>query len=144
MSEALPIWPILSNVKWPIISQRTWRASYYREVAKRVDQVAVMTYDSGMPLPSLYRQWMQFQVVEISRAVEGTDVQLFFGVPTYDENSWTHRPSAENMHTGLEGVIAGLNDQEAQPATVTGVAIYPHWETDEAEWTVYEALWLGR
>jgi hypothetical protein len=91
------IWPILSDVKWPIISQRTWRASYYREVAKRVDQIAVMTYDSAMPLAFLYRQWMQFQVVEISRAVEGTGVRLFFGVPTYDESSWTHRPGAENQ-----------------------------------------------
>ncbi len=138
------IWPVLSNVKWPIIDQRTWRASYYSEVAKRVDQIAVMTYDSAMPLAFLYRQWMQFQVVEISRAVEGTGVQLFFGVPTYEERSWTHRPSVENMRAGLEGIIAGLNDKEARPAAVTGVAIYPYWETNKAEWTVYEALWLGQ
>jgi hypothetical protein len=28
--------------------------------------------------------------------------------------------------------------------TVTGVAIYPHWETDAAEWAEYDKLWLGR
>lgn len=34
-----------------------WRPSYYRAVAQRVDQVAVMIYDSRLPLPSLYHWW---------------------------------------------------------------------------------------
>ena len=36
------IWPLLSTVRWPIIGERTWRAAYYREVGKRVDQIAVL------------------------------------------------------------------------------------------------------
>jgi hypothetical protein len=27
---------------------------------------------------------------------------------------------------------------------VTGVAIYPYWETDAAEWSIYDKLWLGK
>jgi len=138
------VWPILPGVQWPLVREVAWGTNYYREVAKRVDQIAVMSYDSAMPLPCLYRQWMRFQVIEISRAVDGVDVQLFFGVPTSEEKTWTHWPSAENIRSGLQGLIDGLNDAEARPTTVTGVAIYPHWDTDEIEWAIYEANWLGQ
>ncbi len=138
------IWPVFPEARWPLIGQVAWRASYYREIARRVDQIAVMTYDSAMPWAPLYRQWVRFQVIEISRAVDGMGVQLFFGVPTSEEKTWRHYPWAENMRSGLEGVIDGLNDAAARPAIVTGVAIYPYWETDEAEWRIYEELWLGR
>ncbi len=137
------IWPLFPDVPWPLVGRWAWRAGYYREVSQRVDQVVAMTYDSAMPLAFLYRQWMRFQVIEIGRAVDGTDVQLFFGVPTSEEKTWTHWPRAENMRSGLDGVIAGLNDAEARPAAVVGVAIYPYWETDDAEWRTYEELWLG-
>jgi hypothetical protein len=138
------IWPIFSDVRWPIVGRVAWRTSYYREVARRVDQIAVMTYDSTMPLAPLYRQWVRFQVIEISRAVDGTGVQLFFGIPTSEEETWTHWPDAENIRSGLQGLIGGLNDAEAQSAAVAGAAIYPYWDTDEAEWAIYKALWLGQ
>jgi hypothetical protein len=137
------IWPIFPNVQWPVVGQVAWHASYYLEVASRVDQVVVMTYDSAMPLACLYRHWTRFQVIEISRTVDGTGAQLFFGIPTSEEKTWTHWPQAENMRSGLEGVIDGLNDAGSRPAAVAGVAIYPYWETDEAEWRIYEELWLG-
>lgn len=138
------IWPILPDVRWPIVGQVAWRTSYYREVARRVDQIAVMTYDSTMPLAPLYRQWVRFQVIEISRAMDGTSVQLFFGIPTSEEETWTHWPDAENIRSGLQGLIDGLNDAEAESAAVAGVAIYPYWDTGEAEWAIYKALWLGQ
>jgi hypothetical protein len=138
------IWPIFPNVQWPIVGQVAWHASYYQEIASRVDQIAVMTYDSAMPLACLYRHWTRFQVIKISRAVGGTGVQLFFGIPTSEETTWTHYPWAENIRSGLKGVIDGLNDAGSRPTVVTGVAIYPYWETDEAEWRIYEELWLGQ
>lgn len=138
------ILPVFSDVALPFAGQVAWYASYYREIAKRVDQIAVMTYDSGLPLPELYRQWGRFQVIEISRAVDGIGVDLFFGIPTSEEKTWTHWPNAENMMSGLRGVIDGLNDADARPSVVTGVAIYPYWETDATEWATYESLWLGR
>ena len=137
------IWPIFPSVQWPIVGRVAWYANYYREVASRVDQVAVMTYDSAMPLAALYRHWSRFQVIEISQAVNGSDVDLFFGVPTSEEKTWTHWPTAENITSGLQGIVDGLNDAVAHPSAVTGVAIYPYWETDEAEWAVYQRLWLG-
>ncbi len=138
------IWPIFPDVTFLFSKRIAWHAGYYREVAQRVDQMAVMTYDSGLPLAGLYRQWGRFQVVQISRAVEGIDVELFFGIPTSEERTWSHWPQAENMASGLPGVIDGLNDAEARSSAVTGVAVYPYWETDATEWAIYESLWLGR
>ena len=120
-----------------------WSAAYYAEVAQRVDQIAVMTYDSAMPTARLYRWFARRQVVAITRALEGQAVTLYFGVPTSEERTRTHWPRAENMTSGLLGVLDGLQDPRAAPEAVTGVAIYPYWETDASEWAVYQALWLG-
>jgi len=138
------IQPIFSEFALPVTSRVAWSADYYQEVAKRVDQVAVMTYDSGLPLPQLYRQWVRFQVVEISQKLYEMNVDVFIGVPTSEEKTRTHRPRAENITSGLQGVIDGLNDVNARPSIVTGVAVYPYWDTEPTEWAVYEALWLGR
>lgn len=137
-------WPILPDAPWGRLYEPVmWSSRYYRELAGATDQIAVMTYDSGMGTAALYRQWSRFQVIQISKAVAGTGVELFIGIPTSEENSFVHNIEAENMLSGLTGVIAGLNDNAAQPDAVTGLAIYPYWETDEAEWRLYEALWLG-
>lgn len=42
----------------------------------------------------------------------------------------------------LRGLLAGPNDRAGRPETVGGVAIYPLWETDEAEWRTFDDLWL--
>jgi hypothetical protein len=133
--------PIFPNVHWPLVGRFAWHTGYYREVAGRVDQVAAMTYDSGLPSAALYRHHMRFQTIDLSRAIEGTGAELFIGIPTSEERTRTHRPRAENVESGLRGVVDGLNDAQARPAQVTGVAIYPYWETDEAEWAIYEELW---
>ena len=138
--EIVPIW---NDAPWPA-EWGLWTAGYYRRVAGRVNEIAAMTYDSTLRSPWLYEQWMRFQVIGITRAVQETRAQLLIGVPTSEEATWSHVPHAENMRTGLRGLIAGLNDANAVPQTVTGVAIYPHWETDATEWAEYDKLWLGR
>ncbi len=137
------IWPLWPAVRWPAVGRWTWSAPYYREVVRRVDQVAVMVYDSALPWAPLYRQWVRFQVIALSRILENRDTVLFIGVPTSEERTFSHRPAAETMASGLAGVIEGLNDAATRPAAVTGVAIYPYWETDAAEWETYTRLWLG-
>ncbi len=137
-------WPIMTDAPWsrwlgPIL----WSSNYYREVARRVDQVAVMIYDTGFTSPMLYRQWSRFQVIAISGALDGTGAELFFGIPTSEEETPTHHANAENMASGLQGTIDGLNDLDARPDAVTGLAIYPYWETDQSEWALYESQWLS-
>lgn len=138
------IWPLWPSLSWPLVGVWAWRGDYYREVARRVDQVALMTYDSGLPQPLLYRWWGRGQVVALTQALDGLDAEVFIGLPTSEEATRTHRPQAENMTSGLLGLVDGLNDQAARPDVLSGVAIYPYWETDEAEWAAYETAWLGQ
>jgi hypothetical protein len=119
-------------------------AAYQRELAQRIDQLAMMTYDSALTSPYLYEKWTQHQTVWLSRALAQSGIEVLMGVPTSEEWTATHNPFAENMTSGLQGVIAGLNDADAIPGVITGVAIYPAWETDAAEWDIYRTLWLGR
>ncbi|HQE93258.1 MAG TPA: glycoside hydrolase family 18 protein [Anaerolineae bacterium] len=137
------IWPIFPTVHWPLVGEWSWSASYYQKIAGRVDEIAVMVYDSSLSIPALYQQWTKFEVIALSRTLVYSDVRLFIGIPTSAEVTRTHNPAAENMRTGLRGVITGLNDWATWPNTLTGVAIYPYWETDETEWKVYQSLWLG-
>ncbi len=121
----------------------TWRADYYREVAQRVDQIAVMAYDSHLPAGWLYEQWVRFQVIGLTSSLGATPPGLLIGLPTSEEHTASHDPAIENMTTGLRGLLAGLNDADARPDQITGVAIYPYWEMSEDEWTTYQDLWLG-
>lgn len=123
-----------------------WRGDYLRETAARVDQIAVMTYDSGITAGAtwLYRLWMRFQVIGITRALANADVEVLLGIPTSEEWTLSHDPTIESMGNGLQGLLDGLNDHEAIPAVIDGVAIYPAWETDDAEWQLNGRMWLGQ
>jgi hypothetical protein len=145
LSMAVPkVQPLLGEVPIPWLGRNLWRPGYLREVGQRVDQVAIMTYDSHLPFPQLYRYFQRFQVIAASQALDGLPVELLIGVPTSEERTLSHQPHAETMETGLTGVVDGLNDVDTRRHIVTGVAIYPDWETDSQEWAAYERLWLGR
>ncbi len=134
--------PFAPEIQWPLAGHWAWSQPYYREIAARTDQIAVMIYDSVLPWEWLYRDWTRFQVIALSQALEQSSTELFIGVPTSEEATRTHHPAAENMESGLSGVIDGLNDAETLPEKVTGVSIYPAWETNETEWETYQRLWI--
>jgi hypothetical protein len=138
------ITPILPEAD--LIANRwfTWRADYYREIARRVDQIGVMAYDSHLPLGWLYEQWVRFQVIGLTSSLGTPPPVLFIGLPTSEEHTSSHDPAIENLATGLRGMLAGLNDADARPDQITGVAIYPYWEMSADEWTTYQDLWLGK
>jgi hypothetical protein len=69
--------------------------------------------------------------------------ELVVSLVVYDLPART-APWAENMTSGLVGLVDGLNDDAGHPSAVTGAAIYPHWETDDGEWRSYRALWTGQ
>lgn len=115
---------------------------YLRDVAARVDQIAIMTYDSGLPTGWLFGTYMAWQTVEVVRAV-GDRATVFMGVPTYDEGKfWQFHPSAENMRSGIRGVRQGLDRLGDGETRNFGVAIFAEWTTDDAEWHTYSTEWL--
>ncbi len=122
-----------------------WTTYYMAAVAAHVDQLVVMTYDTGMPTAALYQIFVQQETKHILDAVNAAHQppQLLIGVPTYSgDSAWFHS-SAENMTSALAGVAAGLNSA-SDPAPFTGVAIYRLAVTSAADWRVYDRVWLGQ
>jgi hypothetical protein len=138
------ITPLLPEADLVVNRWFTWRGDYYREVANRVDQIAVMAYDSHAPFQFWYEQWVRHQVINLTNSLHETTAEILIGLPTSEEHSSSHDPDVENMQTGLTGLLAGLNDLDAHPERIAGVAIYPYWETSADEWQTYSELWLGQ
>nr|WP_290668304.1 glycosyl hydrolase family 18 protein [Ardenticatena sp.] len=137
--------PRLAGRRLPYLHQIKWSADYYKEVAQRVDQIVVMTYDSAMPLGILYELWLGWQVPEITRSLGHSETELLFGIATYEETTWTHMPWAENVKTGLRGIRRGVGRlPPALQKKVNGVALYAEWAMEPSEWEVYQQLWIGK
>jgi hypothetical protein len=118
-----------------------WGPTYYREVAERCDEIAVMAYDSVSQTPASYRRFMIRQVKNITRAIRGTGCELLVGVPTYEEVTFSHKPDVENIAHALEGTIIGL-ESIPHKDIVRGVSIYALWTTNEKDMEIYRKLWL--
>ena len=128
-------------VNLPLPGAVLWSPDDYREAATRVDQLAVMTYNTALPWDWLYGCFVAFETHRIAKAVDGK-ATVMIGVPTYEEPGWTFHPEAENMESALRGVRLALADGAPLPGPL-GVAIYARWTTDDAEWTTYRRLWRG-
>jgi hypothetical protein len=149
MRAALPAGRILSvaayppPTRWHRFPDVHWSATYFREVARRCDQVAVMAYDTALRQEKVYR-WL---VARWTREVlsEASGAEVLIGVPSYDDaGSGWHVPRVESLENALAGLHAGLGDARELPASYQGVALYCEWETDDAEWRHWQRHLLGR
>lgn len=113
-----------------------WDESYFRAVASRSDQMAVMMYDTGLRIEKVYVNLMSAWTREAVQWSGRTDVLL--GLPAYDDaDVGYHRPEVENLASALAGVHAGLESFGAMPANYQGTALYSEWEMEDAEWRTY-------
>jgi len=121
-----------------------WSETYYREVARRCDCLAVMAYDSGMPTPHSYVWWVSEQTVRITRAAAQANnpCRVLMGIPTYKEPTRSHNPYAENLRLALIGVRRGLA-ANANRSAWQGVSIFADYTTDEKDWQTFDRLWPG-
>ena len=118
--------------RWHPYPDVHWDASYFREVARRCDQLAVMAYDAGQRIPKTYQRLMADWTREILGWSEGKEVLI--GVPVYDDvGVGYHDPRVENLTNALLGIHRTLAASSV-PENFRGVAIYCEWEMDAAEW----------
>ncbi len=120
-----------------------WSPAYYRDVALRLDQVAVMMYDTALPQDWLYGAIVAYETWRLAD-IAGPDTTLFIGVPTEEERRWGFNPDAENMRSGLRGIRIGLHYAGGLEPGHFGAAIYAGWTTDESEWADWRRDWLGQ
>ncbi len=91
--QAIPVGKLISVAAYPPptlwhpFSDVHWDESYFRQVAKRVDQLAPMMYDTAIRLPKSYQHLMSKWTLEILDWSGSTQVLL--GVPDpYYPNSF--------------------------------------------------------
>ncbi|MFE2376938.1 hypothetical protein [Streptomyces sp. NPDC059398] len=116
-----------------------WSQKYFGEVARRVDQIAVMSYDTALPLPSLYGGYVAEQT-ELALEVAPESTDLLMGLPFYHETKPGHIASAETAAAAVRGVRLGLGRQESGRERF-GVALYVDFAATEADWTAYRKGW---
>lgn len=119
----------------PFLRDFRWTDGYYRQVAKRVDQIVTMTYDSYSPTPAIYRLWVREQVRGINASLTDSGVELLIGISVSKEETLSHQPPIENLRNGLAGLCAGISNHPG----VNGVAIYADWDFSESD----DRIWNG-
>jgi hypothetical protein len=122
-----------------------WSPEYYARVAAICDQLVIMSYDTALPTPSLYRRYVQWASSSVAGALAGSGsrARVLMGVPTYEPYGFMHRAGVETPENALVGVVAGLRGLGAG-GTFEGVALYAEWTTDEKDWAAYERYWRNR
>jgi hypothetical protein len=144
--SALPAGKVLSvaayppPTRWHPFPDVHWEECYFRQVAARCDQLAIMMYDAGQNFSKPYQRLMADWTHEVLNWSEGKQVLL--GVPTYDDAGvGYHNSEVENLANALMGIHRGLSTWPLKP-NYQGVAIYCDWETDDKEWEWFRGHFL--
>jgi hypothetical protein len=117
-----------------------WSQAFFGQVARRVDQIAVMSYDTAQPLESLYGGYVAHQT-SLALEVTPDSTDLLMGLPFYYESNFDHWGSAETVPAAVRGVRLGLSRTDADRANF-GVALYVDFAATEADWTAYREGWV--
>ena len=114
-----------------------WSQQYFGEVARRVEQIAVMSYDTAMPLESLYGGYVAKQT-KLALEITPPDVDLLMGLPAYYESNPSHWGHAETVQAAVRGARLGLGTSTRQ---TFGLALYVDFTATQADWDAYRAAW---
>ena len=126
---------------WHPFEEVHWEESYFRSVAARCDQMAVMMYDTAIQYPKFYEKLVGDWTEDVL-AWSG-DTEVLLGLPAYDDDGvGYHFPNVENLYHALRGVHGALGDYDKLPKNYHGVAIYSEWEMDGGEWDELEQSFL--
>ena len=133
--------PALNSVVGALTGHpKWWSQAYFGQVARRVDQIAVMSYDTSQPLESLYGGYVA-QQTSLALEVTPASTDLLMGLPFFHENKFGHRAAAETVPAAVRGVRLGLSRTDADRARF-GVALYVDFAATEDDWTAYRKDWV--
>ncbi|MEU3933654.1 glycosyl hydrolase family 18 protein [Streptomyces sp. NPDC029044] len=117
-----------------------WSQEFFGQVARRVDQIAVMTYDTAQPLEGTYGGYVA-QQTSLALEVTPPSTDLLMGLPFYYESNFDHWGHAETVPAAVRGVRLGLSRTDADRANF-GVALYIDFAATEADWRAYKEDWV--
>lgn len=119
--------------------EKWWSQEFFGEVARRVDQIAVMSYDTWMPLEGMYGGYVAQQTaLALEVTPEGTD--LLMGLPFFHEDDLGHHENAETVAAAVRGTRLGLGRTDRDRKRF-GVALYVDFAAEEGDWKAYREGW---
>ncbi|WP_371482781.1 hypothetical protein [Kitasatospora sp. NBC_00315] len=118
-----------------------WSQAYFAQTARRVEQIAVMSYDTGLPLESLYGGYVAQQTT-LALEVTPPQVDLLMGLPAYWENRSGHYGSAETVEAAVRGARLALG-REAPQRQAFGLALYVDFTATPEHWSAYRRGWVA-
>ena len=118
-----------------------WTSGYLGDVASRVSQVALMSYDTGVPVPSWYSGYMARETAIALRAVPA-GVGLVIGLPAFAGSTLGHHGSAETVPAAIHGVRAALTGSH-HPRSTLGVGLYTADSATAQDWSAYRSGWVA-
>jgi hypothetical protein len=114
-----------------------WSASYLSAIARNVDEVALMAYNTIMPFATDYSGFVRLETGIALRAVP-PGVHLLIGLPAYPAALPAHT-GAETVANAIRGVRLALGTS-SQPRSI-GVAMYADFTATQGDWSAYAADW---
>ena len=119
--------------KWHQFPDVHWELTYIRQIAQNCNQLAVMMYDTAIPLEKFYIKLMTDWTNQLTATVRSRGCELLLGIPAYeDANVGYHHPQVENINSALQGISASFRKNESN-----GIAIYCEWEINADKWQVW-------
>ncbi len=117
-----------------------WSPDYFRQVAKLTDQVAIMTYDSYLPFPSVYGGYV---VRQSSLALElvPEEKTVLIGAPAYHDHDVSWADAAESVEKAARGARLALTSY-GKPRERFGLALYVDFAATKEDWAEYEKFWF--
>ncbi|MFD4434015.1 hypothetical protein [Nocardia sp. NPDC058497] len=116
-----------------------WSQAYFAKVARRVDQVAVMSYDTAMPTEALYSGYVA-QQTELAAEVTPHEVDLLMGAPAFWADDPGHHGAAETVAAAVRGIRLGLTRADVERENF-GVALYVDFAARPQDWVDYRQGW---
>ncbi|MET9950982.1 hypothetical protein ABZ135_05455 [Streptomyces sp. NPDC006339] len=120
-------------------SEKWWSQEFFGQVARRVDQIAVMSYDTWMPLEGLYGGYVA-QQTSLALEVTPESTDLLMGLPFFHEDDLGHHENAETVAAAVRGARLGLGRTDPGRERF-GLALYVDFAAEEGDWAAYRAGW---
>ena len=117
--------------RWHRFPDVHWNLGYINCIARRCNQLAVMMYDTAIPLEKFYIQLIRDWTQELTDTVPPC-CELLLGIPAYEDADVDyHHPRVENLSSALRGISA------ADRHSIAGLAIYCEWEMNDTKWRLW-------
>ncbi|GHF49508.1 glycoside hydrolase family 18 protein [Streptomyces morookaense] len=134
--------PSMHRAAQTLGSPKWWSQHYFGQVARRVDQIAVMSYDTALPWESLYGGYVARQTA-LALQVTPRTTDLLMGLPFYHSDNLGHNSTAETADAALRGARLGLTRQD-RGRQAFGVALYVDFAATADDWRAYREGWGAR